>query len=445
MAMRNTEPEAKQSYDDRVRRLMAEQLERSGLERSINVDGEGNAGGLTRPIPIEVVDRDGAAAFVAGDRVIVPASRQRAARELVEKLIDPKSLEGSEIVAKPIPGTTLYDLRAPFVSLGEELTNALTGDDLMATRNHLMFTAYYKVRVREGDDPENAPLPKRSGESDIGKHAFVAILDNGLAKQAVQDPWLADIPVAGRDVDILRAKGGPSDELDLGAGHGTLVAGIVRQIAPAARIEIIRVMDSNGVGLETEVAKGFARAIAMGADVLVCAFGGYSKNDQAPAAIEAAVADVPKSSMIVAAAGNESQSTRPLWPANCRGVESIAALESEGDGTLEMAQGHAALAHYTNTGPHVRYAAAGRWMSSFVEGRENTLLETDGFPETFKNSAIAAGTSFAAAAVAGAIAAEMCAGDSAVEAWDRIRERTVYVKDSDLVGLDVWSRPAESA
>lgn len=443
MAMRDKSQAAQISHDDRLRRLIAEQLEQGGLPRAIDVDNEGNPNGATRPIPIEVVDRDTVPAFVAHDRVIVPESRQREARDLVEKLVDPKLLENTEIVVKQITGTMLYDLRTPFVPFGDDLSTQLVGEGLMARRNHLVFSAYYKVRVREGDDPENAPLPQRSGESSIGKHARVAILDNGLAKQAKEDPWLGDISVAGADVDILRAGGGASDELDLGAGHGTLVAGIIRQIAPAAQIKIIRVMDSNGVGLETEVAKGFARAIANDADILVCAFGGYSKDDEAPAAIEAAVADVPKSSMIIAAAGNERQGVRPIWPANCRGVESIAALQSEGDGTIEMSQGRALLADYSNTGPDVRYAAAGRWVSSFVEGRENSLLETDGRPEYFKNSAIAAGTSFATAAVAGAIAAAMTEGETAVDAWDRVRARTVFVKDSDIVGIDVWARPDE--
>ena len=183
------------------------------------------------------------------------------------------------------------------------------------------------------------------------------------------------------------------------------------------------------------------RAVEFGADIILCAFGGYSTDDVAPAAIETAVANVPKSTVVIAAAGNERQDKRPIWPASCRGVEAIAALDSTSDGSMKIVQGEAKLAWYTNFGPDVVYAAGGTWQSSFVTGEESPDRDPDGSPETFVDAATAGGTSFSAAAVAGAVAAAMGEGDTGVEAWDRVREHTYAVDCSELRAIDVWNRP----
>ncbi len=141
---------------------------------------------------------------------------------------------------------------------------------------------------------------------------------------------------------------------------------------------------------------------------------------------------------MIAAAGNERQASRPCWPASFGDVTAIAALDSTRDGALALKGGAAAPAWYTNTGPDVTFAAAGTWASSFVTGDEDPQFESDGRPDRFKGSARGAGTSFAAAAVAGAIAAAKGAGESGREAWDRVRAEPVPVKGDRFQGIDVW-------
>ena len=426
--------------DDVVRRAQAEALLHHGLARAADVEGTGDElrPTLKLSIPVEVVGDDETAAFVAADRVILPNTRMADALKLVRNTVDGPD---DQIVRKAIGHTDFGELRTAFRRLPDALRDRLTSDEFMGRRNHLLFSAYYHYRVREGDDPERAELPKEGHAPDIGRHACVAILDTGLARQAIGDPWLGDIVamLADGDVDLLRISGNPADPLDFGAGHGTFVAGIVRQLAPAARVEVIRVLDSNGAGLETEIARGFDRAVQLEPDIIVCAFGGYSIGDRPPTALEAAIATVPKDVLIVAAAGNERQGKRQLWPAGFRGVESIAAVESGDDGTLQLEKGAASLAWYSNTGPHVRYAAAGTWTSSFVTGQESADRETDGTPDWFDSSAVAGGTSFAAAAVAGAVAAALRDDETAVEAWDRVRQHTMMIDNSDILALDTWS------
>jgi hypothetical protein len=266
----------------------------------------------------------------------------------------------------------------------------------------------------------------------------VAILDTGIWRGADDDFVRDDAAAADPyDYDLLRADPA-SQYLDFGAGHGTFVAGIVRQLAPRAKVDIIRVLGSSGVGLESDIAKGFDRAREAEADVVLCAFAGYSYGDERPKAMEAALGRLREGSVVIAAAGNERQASRPCWPAAFPDVEAIAALDSARDGGLAMKGGVAAPAWYTNTGPDVTYAAAGTWSSSFVTGEEDPRFETDQHPDRFTGSARGAGTSFAAAAVAGAIAAAKGDGGSAQDAWDRVRAEPVPVKGDQFQGVDVW-------
>lgn len=439
-------PEHLIEKDDKVRKHQVAQLIDGGVRRVRDVqdtkDGPRPTDG-TASIPVRLVGGDEDGAFVADDRVLVPTDRVQRATEMVEQSIDVSQVDGGRLIVKPVPGTAYSELRAPGRRLPADVNHRLLGDDYNGRPNHVLFAAY-RVKVKEGEDPEEGALPQREPDDpEAGAGARVAILDTGYAWQARNDPWLADVAptVQSRDIDLLRISGDPSDPLDFGAGHGTFVAGIVRQIAPAAQIDIVRVLDSNGIGLESEIAKGLDRACAGDPDVIVCAFGGYSVDDVAPAVIETAIANVPKSTVVIAAAGNERQRTRPIWPASCRGVEAIAAVDSDSDGSMKVVQGDASLAWYSNDGPEVVYAAAGTWRSSFVEGDESYDRDPDGTPESFKDSALAAGTSFAAAAVAGAVAAALYPGDTGVQAWDRVREYTNAIEGSDLRAIDVWNRP----
>lgn len=431
--------------DDKVRKHQVAKLIDNGVMRVRNVldTKEGPLPEGTTSIPVRLVGGDEDGAFVADDRVLVRTDRVQRAAEMVEGAVDVSKLDGGRLIVKPVPGTAWSELRTPGQRLPGELNGRLLSTEYEGRPNHVLFAAY-RVKVKEGEDPEEGVLPQRQPDGpDAGQGVRVAILDTGYAWQARNDPWLSDIAasVESRDIDLLRVSGDPSEPLDFGAGHGTFVAGIIRQIAPAARIDIVRVLDSNGIGLESEIAKGLDRACALDPHVIVCAFGGYSADDDAPAAIEAAIANVPKRTVVIAAAGNERQRTRPIWPASCRGVEAIAALDSDSDGSMKVVQGEATLAWYTNDGPEVVYAAAGTWRSSFVEGAESYDRDPDGTPETFTDSALAAGTSFAAAAVAGAVAAACSDGDTGVEAWDRVREHTYAVDGSELRAIDVWNRP----
>jgi subtilisin family serine protease len=136
--------------------------------------------------------------------------------------------------------------------------------------------------------------------------------------------------------DFIDNDGVPSDsangidedldgQLDEGAGHGTMVSGIIHLVAPGASILPVRVLDDEGHGTTFSVAKGIRYAVAHGAKVINLSLGlarsshviGY-EIDQAR---QASVA-------LVAAAGNSGADSLILYPASDSHVLMVAGLDS---------------------------------------------------------------------------------------------------------------------
>jgi subtilisin family serine protease len=141
-----------------------------------------------------------------------------------------------------------------------------------------------------------------------GEGAVVAVVDTGV------DSSHEDL--AGRllpPASFIAGKG-PADE----NGHGTHVTGIVAanadngvgidSVAPGARVLPVRVLDENGEGTDSDVAKGIDYAIAQKADVINLSLGGTALDAFLPggefaAAIQRAV---DAGIVVVAAAGNDT-------------------------------------------------------------------------------------------------------------------------------------------
>jgi subtilisin family serine protease len=141
-----------------------------------------------------------------------------------------------------------------------------------------------------------------------GEGAVVAVVDTGV------DASHEDL--AGRLLPAASfiAGKGPADE----NGHGTHVTGIVAanadngvgidSVAPGARVLPVRVLDENGEGSDSDVAKGIDYAIAQKVDVINLSLGGTALDAFLPggefaAAIQRAV---DAGIVVVAAAGNDT-------------------------------------------------------------------------------------------------------------------------------------------
>jgi subtilisin family serine protease len=315
-----------------------------------------------------------------------------------------------------------------------------------ARPHHLFFGAVIWSRIKEGDDPEPSPRPDAPDKvrAAYGEGAKVAVVDNGIAKESLGDPLLATgVEFDGDDIDPKAvyeiAKGTPPGTLDVGAGHGTFVAGVIRQLAPACTVRIIRSLASAGVAPEEQVAEGILQARDWGADLVNLSFGGYTESDQPPILLERAIRSLPSEVIVVAAAGNEG-TDRPIFPGAIRRVVSVAATDQRGND-------HGApvtdLAPYSNYGWWVDTAAPGMWRSTFVTGLENPALDPqpDVFEEPFAESG---GTSFAAAAVTGALAALLDAEDCP-EPREALRRLLARPANRRLpwggTSVDVWGAP----
>jgi subtilisin family serine protease len=227
-----------------------------------------------------------------------------------------------------------------------------------------------------------------------GDGARVAVIDTGYTPKL--HPWLDDRTRAAPDTleatDVHPQNGWLDDE----SGHGTFIAGVVLQRAPNATIEIAKVLDTEGYGSELDV----ARAILdhADADIINLSLGCYSHDDEPPLAIAEALRHVSPTTVVVAAAGNDS-THRPLWPAAHKRVLAVAAVDDD----LERAS-------FSNFGWWVDAGAPGiQVLSTFLEFDEagHTRPIRGREPQSFQRWARWSGTSFAAPKLAGEIAATM--------------------------------------
>ena len=139
-----------------------------------------------------------------------------------------------------------------------------------------------------------------------GAGALVAVIDTGAQ---LDHPDLAGRLVAGRD--FVEDDDVPQD----GDGHGTHVSGIVsaatgngagvESVAPGARVLVVRVLGSDGIGSAEDVADGIDHAVARGAHVINLSLGSgtgvFGGDPDFDAAIDRAL---DRGVVVVAASGN---------------------------------------------------------------------------------------------------------------------------------------------
>ncbi|MEY9861050.1 hypothetical protein ABH935_006688 [Catenulispora sp. GAS73] len=306
-----------------------------------------------------------------------------------------------------------------------------------------------------------APAPRRRTLSQLGgRRPTVAVLDTGIGPHpwldyssdlyddgfVLVDPAIQALLVAAEAAaDVPEPLPDPVEgpvydtpllgELDTHSGHGTFIAGIIRQAAPDARVRSIRLMHDDGVVYENDLLVAFAELLAQVryaqagegdpeqfVDVVSLSAGYYSENaddvayTSQLASIIGRLADCGV--LVVASAGNDS-TDRPCYPAalppgagNVPVVISVGALNPNGS-----------KAFFSNDGPWVRCWATGAAVISTYpttydgsEGALNSLAEANGpglpqrretiDPDDFRSGfATWSGTSFSAPLVAAALAA----------------------------------------
>jgi subtilisin family serine protease len=238
-----------------------------------------------------------------------------------------------------------------------------------------------------------------------GHGTRVAILDTGAT-----NGWFPST-VSGPPDAVTEAGDG---SLALDAGHGTFVTGVVLQHAPGADVVVAPVLVGNFTD-EVSLVEALL-ALPEDIDVINLSLGGYTAGDLPPVGLQSALETLRERKpdlVVVASAGNDGWS-RPSSPAALKGVIAVAALGAD----------RHTRAAFSNFGPWVDAAAPGQDVdSSFLEWDGPIQLENgvgDGVKHDFDGWATWSGTSFAAPAVAGAIAALASTGMGASAAADRL-------------------------
>ncbi len=266
-----------------------------------------------------------------------------------------------------------------------EQVDRLRKQGIRSGPNHVLAG---EPRYKGGPASVAAPssdLAEPSG--DAGRDVRIAVLDTGYT---TGHKWL-DACVQGDGVvaellDDLSADGALDDE----AGHGTFIAGIINRLAPSAQITACQVLLSDGWGDEVTIANAISDHAD--ADILNLSFGAYTHGNLPPIALVNVLRRIPRTSVVIAAAGNADTDV-PFWPAALKQVWAVAAVDDAGQRSC-----------YSNYGHWVDCAAPGDdVISTFPD-----FDPGDGNP--FQGWARWSGTSFAAPYLAGLVAAEMTAG-----------------------------------
>ncbi len=148
--------------------------------------------------------------------------------------------------------------------------------------------------------------------SNLGYGVKVAVIDTGMD---LQHPALVDaLAPADEWWDFYADDPLPLDEGELGvggAGHGTSVAGIVRQVAPRATILPLRVLGPDGSGNIADVAAAISWAVEKGARIINLSLG----SDEPSPAVEAALRGAARRGVLVVASTGNTGDTAVTYPA----------------------------------------------------------------------------------------------------------------------------------
>jgi hypothetical protein len=279
--------------------------------------------------------------------------------------------------------------------------------------NHLVTGLQRHTGWPDGDpEPARKALgPMPTPVPGAGAGVMVAVIDTGWPSAMPPDMnWFdhgcdhsthaGEVDDHGRPMQHLdRLDADHDGYLDVEAGHGLFIAGVIRRLAPSAQLLFLKALNSDGMGTELGVARAIGWAVARGADVVNLSLGFYTLRNTTPEGVASAVgAARAHGAVVVGAAGNDAIDD-PTYPAALPGVIGVGALDADRERPAD----------FSNHGDWLNvYAPGEEVQSTYVRGRENPDETVDGDPDRFAtNTALWSGTSFACAHVSGYLASAL--------------------------------------
>ena len=354
-----------------------------------------------------------------GELVIGRADQELVQRELL-------GLDSSGDVVRETEDVVVLRVDRDIPSLLEQLRQPTRWTDrpAPAVQPHHLVVGFGNVMGHPTRPPTAARAlsPPTGKAASAGKGVTVGICDTGIWKEAEErhPDWLAGryVPQVPDHEDLF-SEGG--SDLDLQAGHGTFVAGVLRQAAPGARFDPQKALDASGFGDELMLSAALD-GLEPGVAVVNLSLGCVTADNLPSLPIARALARLPRSVVVVAAAGNAG-SDRVSWPAGFKRVLAVGAVEESADGWVPSP--------WSNHGPWVDVSAGGLRTSTYVEGRMGVT------GTVFRRFAQWAGTSFAAPHVAGRIAADIRPDEpSAWPAARRLLDQDPWHPDHGVLVVD---------
>ncbi len=231
--------------------------------------------------------------------------------------------------------------------------------------------------------------------SSPGAGIRVAVVDTSAARH----PWL-DGGFITPAHELFRPDGGSDPEM---VAHGTFVVGLVLRQAPGATVVVREGLDEHASQDSWSLAQIVADVAAERPAVVNLSLGCLTDDNAPPLVLQAAIDALGPDTLVVAAAGNHGTASGgcppPSWPAALDSVLAVGAVDDEGR-----------PADFSPQAPWVDAVSAGVDVVS-------TLVPSTPDGPLFASWS---GTSFAAAAVSGAIAAAVGPTRGAHAAWKHV-------------------------
>ena len=256
--------------------------------------------------------------------------------------------------------------------------------------------------------PENTDIWKQIGldaghsqSQNLGAGTIVAVIDTGVD---YTHPALANAIMPGWD--FYDNDDDPFDEgvmfENRGTGHGTHIAGIVRQVAPRATILPIRVLGPDGTGTIADLAMAILWAEEQGADVINLSLGSTKKSKT----LEKVIKKLEKKGIVIVASVGNSDDKNLTYPAKKFNVDKHQISVTSVDRNDEKSS-------FSNHDKDVAIAAPGEGVYGPAPGGLKVAWS---------------GTSMAAPMVAGAIA--LAKGETDSLSKDGKKWLAWYIRDS---------------